>query len=313
MVRDDGTAFLGFDWGTGTPSSDCGVGVDLFSARWTRNVSFAAGTYRFTVTSDDGFRVYVDGALQLDKWILQGPTTYTVDVALGAGSHALRLDWFENTGGAVAKLSWQSVVAAAPAVDSASQAGAETADLAWAHTVSGDNRLLLVGAAIRGNVPIASITYGGLPLTKIRHDTYGTDVRSELWYLVGPPVGTQNVQVHLSASQNVIAGATSWTNVDQASPLGNNAGANNGAVASTTAAVQLASAADQRVVDVVATQAAGARATAPAEQTVHWYRPGGAGYGAASSIVGAATTRLTWTLAYAEYWAQSAVALRAAR
>jgi hypothetical protein len=66
------------------------------------------------------------------------------------------------------------------------------------------------------------------------------------------------------------------------------------------------------VVDVVATQAAGARATAAAVQTVHWYRPGNAGYGAASSIVGAPTTRLTWTLAYAEFWAQSAVALRGA-
>jgi hypothetical protein len=312
MVRDDGTGTLGFDWGTGSPNGACGLGVDLFSARWTRSVSFAAGTYRFTVTSDDGFRLFVDGAVKLDKWILQGPTTYTVDVALGAGDHALRLDWFENTGGAVAKLSWQSVTAAAPAVDSASQSGAETADLAWAHTVSGNNRLLLVGAAIRGNVPIASITYAGLPLKKIRHDTYGVDVRSELWYLVAPPVGTANVQVHMSGSQNVIAGATSWTNVDQANPLGSNAGANNGAVAGTATAVQLASAPDQRVVDVVATQAAGARATAAAVQTVHWYRPGNAGYGAASSIVGAPTTRLTWTLAYAEFWAQSAVALRGA-
>jgi hypothetical protein len=314
MVRDDGTGSLAFDWGTGSPNAGCGLGVDLFSARWTRTATFAAGTYRFTVTSDDGFRLFVDGALQLDKWILQGPTTYTVDVPLGAGSHALRLDWFENTGGAVARLSWQSLSAAAPVVDSASVSGGNTADLAWAHTVSGNNRLLLVGAAIRGNVPIASVTYAGLPLTKIRHDTFGTDVRSELWYLVAPPLGTANVQVHMSGSQNVIAGATSWTNVNQSNPLGNNAGANNGStVPGTTTAVDLASAPDQRVVDVVATQAAGARATAAAAQMVHWYNPGTAGYGAASSIVGAATTRLTWTLAYAEFWAQSAVALRGAQ
>jgi hypothetical protein len=49
---------------------------------------------------------YVDGALKLDKWFLQGPTTYTVDVALCAGDHTLTLEYYENTGGATAKLSW---------------------------------------------------------------------------------------------------------------------------------------------------------------------------------------------------------------
>jgi hypothetical protein len=69
-------------------------------------VSFASGSYRFSVTSDDGVRFYVGGALKLDKWLLQGPTTYTVDVALSAGDQTLTLEYFENTGNATAKLSW---------------------------------------------------------------------------------------------------------------------------------------------------------------------------------------------------------------
>ena len=80
--------------------------ADGFSARFTRNASFEAGTYRFTVTGDDGLRLYVDGALRLDRWLDQAPTTYSVDVALSAGSHAVRLDYYENAGGAVAKLAW---------------------------------------------------------------------------------------------------------------------------------------------------------------------------------------------------------------
>jgi photosystem II stability/assembly factor-like uncharacterized protein len=310
MVRDDGAGSLAFDWGTGTPSASCGIGADSFSARWTRTVSFAAGTYRFTITSDDGFRFYVDGALRLEKWIIQAPTTYTVDVTLGAGSHALRMDYYENGGLAVAKLSWQGLAASDPGFDAASSASAETSDLGWPHTVSGSDRLLLVGASIRGNVPITSVTYGGLPLSKIRHDTFGIDVRSELWYLVGPPVGTQNVTLHLASAQNVIAGATSWTNVDQTSPVGNHEGANHGGTAGTTATVQVASAADQVVVDVVATQAAAATVTAGPPQAVRWNRRGNHGNGAGSSQPGAATTTLSWTLAYPEFWAISAVALR---
>jgi hypothetical protein len=65
MVRDDGAGILNFDWGGGSPGSDCGIGSDRFSVRWTRDVYLNAGTYRFTVTSDDGFRLFVDDALKL--------------------------------------------------------------------------------------------------------------------------------------------------------------------------------------------------------------------------------------------------------
>jgi len=106
MTRDDGAASLAFDWAAGSPSSACGLPADLFSARWTRTVSLAAGAWRFTVTADDGFRLYVDGMLRLDRWLDQPPTTYTVDVSLAVGSHTLRLDYYERGGGAVARLAW---------------------------------------------------------------------------------------------------------------------------------------------------------------------------------------------------------------
>ena len=107
MVRDDGNGFLNFNFGTGSPSSDCGIGADNFSARWTRTVNFAAGVHRFTVTVDDGVRLYVDDALKLDKWFDQPTTTYTVDVSLTAGNHSIKLEFYENTELAVAQLSWE--------------------------------------------------------------------------------------------------------------------------------------------------------------------------------------------------------------
>jgi len=110
MVRDDGSGSTDFDWGSGSPSSTCAIGTDHFSVRWTRTVNFDADTYRFTVTGDDGFKLYVDGQLALNKWFDQPPTTYTVDVPLTAGTHTLKLEYYENGGGAVAKLSWQKVI-----------------------------------------------------------------------------------------------------------------------------------------------------------------------------------------------------------
>jgi hypothetical protein len=74
--------------------------------------------------------------------------------------------------------------------------------------------------------------------------------------------------------------------------------------------VQVASAADQVVVDVVATQAPGATVTAGPLQTARWNRPGNHGNGAGSSEPGAPATTLTWTLATPEFWAISAVALK---
>lgn len=113
LTRNDGAGALNFDWGSGSPGTSCGVSVDNFTARWTRTASFSAGTYRFTTTTDDGVRLYVDSVLRIDHWIDQGPTTYTADVTLGAGNHNLQMDYYERGGGAVAKLSW-SAVASSP-------------------------------------------------------------------------------------------------------------------------------------------------------------------------------------------------------
>jgi hypothetical protein len=94
------------DWGGGGPGN--GVNNDNFSARWTRAQDFAAGSYTFSVTADDGVRLYIDDVLAIDKWIDQGPTTYTANKTLAAGSHTVKIEYYERGGGAVAKFSYQA-------------------------------------------------------------------------------------------------------------------------------------------------------------------------------------------------------------
>jgi hypothetical protein len=102
LTRDD--AAVNFDWGAGSPGD--GIPVDHFSARWTKSVQLAAGSYAFTVTGDDGVRLFIDGVNVLNKWVLEGPTTYTVVRQLTEGTHQIVLEYFESGGGAVAKMSY---------------------------------------------------------------------------------------------------------------------------------------------------------------------------------------------------------------
>jgi glucose/arabinose dehydrogenase len=99
VTRDESA--VDFDWGAGSP--DTAVPANFFSARWTRMKDYADGTYRFTVTGDDGIRLLVDGTQVIDGWSDHGSTTYTADVPLIAGPHTVVVEYYERTGGAVAR------------------------------------------------------------------------------------------------------------------------------------------------------------------------------------------------------------------
>lgn len=103
LVRND--VQIDFDWGTGSPALGT-IGSDGFSVRWTRSVNLAAGNYRFTVTVDDGVRLWVNHHLLIESWRDQPPTTYTGDLYLPGGDIPIKMEYYENGGGAVARLSW---------------------------------------------------------------------------------------------------------------------------------------------------------------------------------------------------------------
>ncbi|KJE23929.1 protein of unknown function (DUF1929)/PA14 domain-containing protein [Frankia torreyi] len=106
------SAGVDYAWGDDGPGLT-GIGADNFSARWTRTATFAAGTLAFTVTADDGIRVYLDDQPIIDRWRDQGPTTYTASTEVTAGSHAIRVEYYEHTGGATARVGYTLTPAAA--------------------------------------------------------------------------------------------------------------------------------------------------------------------------------------------------------
>ncbi|HYE99852.1 MAG TPA: PA14 domain-containing protein [Planctomycetota bacterium] len=97
-----------FDWGRGSPHAS--IGADHFSVRWTGLVEPQhSETYTFHVRSDDGARLWIDGRLIIDRWVAQSATEWSGSIALvGGRRYALKLEYFEAGGDAVAQLRWSS-------------------------------------------------------------------------------------------------------------------------------------------------------------------------------------------------------------
>ncbi len=112
LTRTDNT--INFDWGGGSPAT--AINVDHFVTRWTKTASFPAGNYRFKTTTDDGVRLFIDGVNVIDKWVDQGATTYTSDKTLTAGNHTVVMEYYENGGGANAKLEVEQLSSATTSI-----------------------------------------------------------------------------------------------------------------------------------------------------------------------------------------------------
>lgn len=110
MVRDDvpvknGPA-LDLNWSDTSPRT--GLPSDFFSVRWTRSVAFSpAGYYRFSVLVDDGIRMWIDDQLVLDEWHRSDSQSYLVGRQLAAGTHTIKVEYYEHTGFARIRLDWQ--------------------------------------------------------------------------------------------------------------------------------------------------------------------------------------------------------------
>jgi DNA-binding beta-propeller fold protein YncE len=106
LSRTDAT--VNFNWGTGSP--DPALGADTFSVRWTGRIqALYAETHTFYTESDDGVRLWVNGQSIIDNWTDHSPTENSGTIALAAGQKVdIRMDFYENGGGAVARLSWAS-------------------------------------------------------------------------------------------------------------------------------------------------------------------------------------------------------------
>jgi len=92
--------------------------------------------------------------------------------------------------------------------------------MSWTHTTGlGSDRILLVSVDIPSSttIPSGGVTYDGTPLTQLATDTYNNPrVRSYLFYLLNPSVGTKTIVVSFGGvSTSAVGGSVTYANVNQ--------------------------------------------------------------------------------------------------
>ena len=97
---------MDFYWGTGSPGST--VTSNYFSAKWAGKLKApATTTYTFTVTGDDGVRLFINGVKVIDGWMDQGATPYSYITTLTGGTlYDIELHYYEHAGDAACRLQW---------------------------------------------------------------------------------------------------------------------------------------------------------------------------------------------------------------
>jgi uncharacterized repeat protein (TIGR01451 family) len=109
--------------------------------------------------------------------------------------------------------------------------GTGTKTLTFAHTTTatGKNLLMLVGVSMNitsaPTTTVTGVTYGGTALKSLGSQNDAANTRRvEMWYLLAPPTGNNNVVVSVdipvTQTVGVVAGAVTFTGVDQTVPLG---------------------------------------------------------------------------------------------
>lgn len=93
-------------WGFGSPADE--IHADQFSARWTNELFFEPGQYRFSAGADDGVRLWVNDQLIIDEWHDSAGEIYTADMDVyTAGPIPIRLEYYEDRGSASIYLTWE--------------------------------------------------------------------------------------------------------------------------------------------------------------------------------------------------------------
>jgi len=78
--------------------------------RWQGTITLdQGGTYRFSTTTDDGVRLYVDGVLRIDEWHAMAKTTHSAEFDLPSGQHNVVMEYYDGYGHAVAQLEYYQV------------------------------------------------------------------------------------------------------------------------------------------------------------------------------------------------------------
>jgi hypothetical protein len=115
VIRDEGQNDLELSFArdfNGRAGTFCLLRED-FTARFTRKVTFGAGTYKFTLDSRERARLLLDGEKLLDLWEPK-PTAGVIEAMVASGNHTVVVEYGKDAGTGAVRLNWEPVVRALP-------------------------------------------------------------------------------------------------------------------------------------------------------------------------------------------------------
>ncbi|MBI3882634.1 MAG: tandem-95 repeat protein, partial [Verrucomicrobia bacterium] len=206
---------------------------------------------------------------------------------------------------------------AAPVVDQVSTNQiSNAASTTFAHaTGTGSNRLMVVGISINEETAATddratNVTYAGQALTQLGTNQLN-EARVEMWALLNPQSGTNNVVVSFTRANadGAVIGVITFSNVNQTTPYGAFQSDNGNG---TNASLVIASATNELVLDTVMLRSTTLNGVANTNQTERWKVPFfnsrvGAG---GSTRAGAASLTNAWSGTAAADWVLAAISIK---
>ncbi|MEP7051450.1 MAG: PA14 domain-containing protein [Pseudomonadota bacterium] len=118
-----------------------------YSIRYTGKITAPSSEdYTFCASSDDGVRLWIDGALLINSWLDQDAVHCATPVHLVAGvKHDLRFDYYQAFGGATAILGWSTPTIAPQVVPASAFVASGGSQITTANTVKFQAQLLPAG------------------------------------------------------------------------------------------------------------------------------------------------------------------------
>jgi hypothetical protein len=175
---------IDFNWGFEAPGGSNSpdfkkVGADNFSVRWTGQlIPRFSETYTFRTTSDDGVRLWIKPTGTstwiplVSDWSPHASTDDTGSIALTAGqTYDVRMEYYESTGAAVARLLWSSPSTPEEVIDPATDVGvnAVTYDSVLYTDAAKSGRAEWGDPTDYFNKPLVALDANGYPTTDAGH------------------------------------------------------------------------------------------------------------------------------------------------
>jgi hypothetical protein len=98
---------IDMNWSTAAP--DVSLPSDYFSVRWSSQVAFEGGIYRFRVGADDGIRLSINGQRLIDTFEVGEFRSLTQDVYLATDEYRIEVEYYEATGSAGVLVDWVAI------------------------------------------------------------------------------------------------------------------------------------------------------------------------------------------------------------